>query len=128
MANKTWGEYAYLLGLIIAVVAGLAVAAGALGAATASWVALVLVILGVVVGLMNISEKEVHGFLLATVALLVAGAGADWTGSTGVFTALNVVPGLGTLLNAIVSNFAVFAAPAAIITAVKAVHGMARSK
>jgi hypothetical protein len=121
MAGKNAGEYAYLLGLVVAVLAGIAVAAQAIGS-VAGWVSLLLVILGVVVGLMNISEKESNAFLVASIALVAVG-------SFHVFDALNAVSGtLATLLNQIVLNIAVFAAPAAIITAVKSVHVMASKK
>ena len=122
MAGKNAGEYAYLLGLVVAVLAGLAVAASALAASTAAWVDLLLVVLGVIVGLMNISEKESTTFLVAAVALVIVGA-------SGVFMTLDTaVRPLGTLLDAIVGNFALFAAPAAVIAAVKSVHGMASKK
>lgn len=122
MTGKNAGEYAYLLGLAVAVLAGLAVAANALAASTAAWVDLLLVVLGVIVGLMNVSEKESTTFLIAALALVVVG-------SSGVFMTLNTaVKPLGTLLDAIVKNFALFAAPAAVIVAVKSVHGMASKK
>jgi hypothetical protein len=121
MAGKNAGEYAYLLGLVIAVLAGIAVAANAIGS-VAGWVSLLLVVLGVVVGLMNISEKESNAFLIASIALVVVGGAR-------VFTALDTVnTTLAVLLNTIVLNVAIFAAPAAIITAVKAVHVMASKK
>ena len=116
------GEWAYLVSVVIAVLAGVAAAAG-FGAS--AWVAVLLVILGAVVGLLNISEKETTAFLVATVALIVASLGADPTGASGTFAVLNVIPGLGTLINAIVANIAVFAAPAAIIVAVKAIMNLA---
>jgi len=125
MAGKNAGEYAYLITLVIAVLAGIAAAAG-FGAS--GYVALLLVILGVIVGFLNISEKETNAFLVATIALIVASLGASVTGTTGVFSALDVVPGLGRLINAIVANIAIFAAPAAIIIAVKAVHNLASKK
>jgi hypothetical protein len=121
MAGKNAGEYAYLLGLVVAVLAGIAVAANAIGAVS-GWVSLLLVVLGVIVGLMNISEKESNAFLVASIALVVVG-------SFRVFTALEPVSStLATLLNTIVLNVAIFAAPAAIITAVKAVHAMGNKK
>lgn len=122
MAGKNAGEYAYLLGLVVAVLAGLAAAANVLAASTAAWVDLLLVVLGVIVGLMNISEKESTTFLIAALALVVVGA-------SGVFVSLDTaVRPLGALLDAIVQNFALFAAPAAVIVAVKSVHGMASKK
>jgi len=122
MKTGKMGEWAYLVSVVVAVLAGIAAAAG-FGAS--SWVAVLLVILGAVVGLLNISEKETTSFLVATIALVVASAGASASGATGLFGVLNVVPGLGTLVNAIVANIAIFAAPAAIIVAVKAVMNLA---
>src|SRR3989338_6789199 len=125
MKNTKTGEWAYLVSVVIAVLAGIGAAAG-FGAS--SWVAVLLVILGAVVGLLNISEKETTSFLVATIALIVASLGATVSGLAGAFSPLNVVPGLGTLINAIVANIAIFAAPAAVIVAVKAVMNLASRK
>ena len=125
MKNSKAGEWAYLVSVVIAVLAGIGAAAG-FGAS--SWVAVLLVILGAVVGLLNISEKETTSFLVATIALIVASLGATVSGLAGAFSPLNVVPGLGTLINAIVANIAIFAAPAAVIVAVKAVMNLASRK
>ncbi len=125
MAGKKSGEYAYLLSLVIAVLAGIAATANY---GTSGWVALLLVILGLVVGFLNVTEKETNAFLVSSIALIVASLGASVTGDTGVFSALNVIPGLGTLINAIVANIAIFVAPAAIVIAVKAVHSLAKNK
>src|SRR3989304_9788511 len=99
MKNAKAGEWAYLVSVVIAVLAGIAAAAG-FGAS--SWIAVLLVILGAVVGLLNISEKETTSFLVATIALVVASAGATASGSTGLFSVLNIIPGLGTLVKALV--------------------------
>lgn len=125
MAGRKSGEYAYLLSLVIAVLAGIAAAANY---GTSGWVALLLVILGLVVGFLNITEKETNAFLVASIGLIVASLGASVTGQTGIFSALNVIPGLGTLVNAIVANIAIFVAPAAIVIAIKAVHNLAKNK
>jgi uncharacterized membrane protein YqaE (UPF0057 family) len=116
MAGKSMGEWLYLVAIVIAVLAGLAAYSW-----TNMWVNVLLVVLGIVVGIMNVSEKEAKEFLIASIALIVAG--------TVGFIALNTaVSGLGTILDAIVKNIAIFVAPAAIITAVKAVHALASSK
>ena len=122
MNSSNMGEWAYLVSIVIAVLAGIGAAAG-FGAS--SWVAVLLVILGVIVGLLNISEKETTSFLVATIALIVASLGANVAGTAGAFSALNVVPGLGLLVNAIVANIAIFAAPAAIVVAIKAIMNLA---
>jgi len=113
------GEYAFLACIAIAVVAGIASVAVDFNTA---WVALVLVILGVVVGFTTITEKEVTPFLLAAVALTVASSG-------GWFLVINdAVAKLGTLINSVLFNIASFVAPAAIILATKMVYELARKK
>ena len=122
MKTENMGEWAYLASVVIAVLAAI----GAVGLGFSSdWTAVLLVVLGVVVGFLNISEKETTSFLGATVALVVASLGASVDGGTGTFSVLNVLPGLGKLVNSIVANIAIFAAPAAVIVAVKAILNLA---
>ncbi|MBI4163148.1 MAG: hypothetical protein HY513_05680 [Candidatus Aenigmarchaeota archaeon] len=113
MAGKGLGEWAYLISIVIAVLAGLATATGW----SSAWVTLLLVILGVVVGLLNVTEKETQAFLIASIGLIVA--------STATFS---VIPYIGGVIQAIVENIAVFVAPAAVIVAVKAVASLASNK
>ncbi len=119
MSMQKIGEYAFLVGALIAVVAGMAaswVTGGAAGAISA-----LLVVLGIIVGLLNITEKETTPFLVAAIALVVAG--------TAGFGAINqIVQGLGTIIDQIVGNLAIFVAPAAVIVALKAVYALASSK
>lgn len=118
------GEWAFLISIIIAIIAALA----AVAAITSEWVALLLVILGIIVGLLNITEKETTAFLVAAVALIIAGLGANTAGTTGVFSALGVgyLESLATFLNSLFGHIAVFVAPAAVIVAVKAVVAIAK--
>ncbi len=119
MANEKYGEYAFLVGVVVALLA--AVAGMANVAVPAGWVGVLLVVLGIAVGLLNVSEKESQPFLLAVVALLVAG--------TASFAALNaVVASLGTFLDSVVGNISVLVSPAAVILAVKATWAIASGK
>lgn len=122
MTNEKAGEYAFLVGVAVAVLAAVAGAAGALAAGVAGWVSVLLVILGIVVGLLNITEKESQPFLLAVVALLAAG--------TVGFGALDIqgLPAVGSFLNMVVKNLGLVVAPAAVILAVKATWLMASGK
>lgn len=90
-----------------------------------AYVTLILVILGVIVGFVSITTKEVMPFLIATIALVAAGNAAIW-GS------LQYIPEVGPFLRVWVIttlNFiAAFAAPGAVIGAVKSVFAMAREK
>jgi hypothetical protein len=110
------GTVAFFVGMIMAVVCGAIPATRGEG-----WVALILVIMGIIVGLFNITSKEVIPVLIAAIALVVVGIG------TAPFTRLDdVIDGLGRALNAIVALIAVFMVPAAVINAVRVVWKLAR--
>jgi len=111
-------RYVYLAFVVIAILMGLVVGymdyTGDPNVATINgWVTLILLIFGIIAGLTSITEKEVTPFLIAAIALLVAAA-------TDVWLPLNNIHGLlycwaKTILNYIVA----FAAPAAVITAIR---------
>lgn len=103
------GGWAFILGVVIAVVAGLA--AGALDAMAAGYVTLALVVLGLVVGFLNVGEKEVNDFLVAAIAVVLVGTAN-----------LSSIPMIGTYLALMVLNVAAFVAPAALVVALKAVY------
>lgn len=67
----------------------------------------ILVLIGLAVGYMNVTEKE---SLLVMVSILVLAAGS---------TALSVIPGIGTFISAIFGNIAAFAWPAGIVVALR---------
>lgn len=106
------GSWAFIIGVILAVIAGI------LGVSVfgsfAAWLPLVFVVLGALIGLLNIGDKEVTQFLVAVIALLAAG-GVNWA----------VIPVVGVFLDAIFLNIAGLMAPAAIIVGIKAVWNLA---
>jgi len=118
------GEYAFILCVIIAILAGLVVGAGLVGTSGA-WVALILVILGVVVGLTTVTEKEITPFLIAVIALVVAGAGNIFSVGLAGVAGLDV---LGRIIDSILSHVAIFVAPAAIILSLKAIYALASKR
>lgn len=101
---KMVGSWAFVVGLIIAGVMGL-VGAGNLTV----WI---LAVLGLIVGLLNVTGGESHKFLVASIAFLVSAQG------------LNVV---WTALGPYVSNIVIFVAPAAAVVALRALYDMARA-
>jgi len=106
MANKLIGKWAFLIGLIIAVIAGFLT-----GYATT--IAIVLFVLGLVVGFMNVTEKESTKFLIAAIALL-----------TGGVASLAALATLGVAVNyvsTILANFIAFISAAALVVAIKAI-------
>ncbi len=116
MKMEKMGEYAFLVGVAVAVIAVL------IGSAIpgAEFVPLALVVLGLAVGFLNVSEKETTPFLIAAIALTAAGTSASGT--------LGLIPGVGQTLAKIVNNIAVFVVPGAILVALKAVWALASKK
>lgn len=106
MTLKLVGKWAFLIGLIIAVIAGFI-------SGYASTILLILFILGVVVGLLNIAEKDSSKFLVATIALLILGVAS--------ISALSILGIVSNYLNAILGNFILFVGAAALVVAIKVV-------
>lgn len=115
MKSKRVGELAFLAFVIIAILAGLATSANV--SADYSAVTAVLVVLGIIVGFLNISEKETTSFLVASIALLAAG--------TASFASIPVV---GLVIDNILAFIGAFVAPAAVIVGLKAVHTLGSKK
>jgi hypothetical protein len=101
------GFWAFIVGFILAIVAGLLWP----GHTT---IIVVLVILGIFIGLLNVTAKEFQLVLLATIALVVVG---------NVFTPLG---GVGAKLGHILNYIAILVSPAAIIAAIKALWAVGK--
>ena len=101
------GRIAFYVGLVISLAAGF-VDIGANGI----WG---LVVLGIIVGALNVTGKEVHTFLLATVALLLVG----WS--------LASIPSSVGFLQTILNHFMAFIAGAALLVALKEVYSVTKS-
>jgi hypothetical protein len=114
------GRYTFVVCLMIAVIAGAASASSV--SFSSAWIALLLVVLGIVVGFTTITEEGVTPFLLAAIALTVASSG-------GWFLVINgAVANLGTFINDTLYNIASFIAPAATILATKMIYGQQKKK
>jgi hypothetical protein len=103
------GFWAFILGLVIAVVAGIAWPANQI-------FIIILMVLGLIVGFLNITAKEILLFLVATIALVVVG---------NVFAPLTAL-GVGKVLGDILAYVAALMAPAAIVAAIKALWAVGR--
>ena len=113
MVAQKIGNMAFLIGMVICVVLGLiawgipAIVQGAAGLVT-----LVLIILGIVVGLLNINEKHVTEFLIAVIAVTLIG-------SITIQQVVALIPVIATLVTAIFQNIVALLAPAALIVGLK---------
>jgi len=103
------GELSFIIGVVLAIIFG---AFYEILNITAIYG--VFVILGIIIGLLNITEKEIDRFLIAAVALLL-------TGTAG----LQVIPIVGKFIGPIFTNIISFVAPATVIVALKAIYNVA---
>jgi len=103
------GGWAFVIGMIIAVLIGV-------GITLTDTILAVLVVLGIIIGLLNIADKEVHSFMLASIAVLLA----SYMGG-GVLAKVPIV-NLAGVLQSIVAMIV----PAIIIVALKEVFDIAK--
>jgi len=135
------GSWAFIIGIIIALIFGIWQAAtyeAALNDATkvndiffltdnGGYVAWLLAALGAIVGILaflgkgTITSKEVPGFLLAGIALVVMGG--VFPGIVGMY---QLQPWIGSLLAGVSISLAIFVAPAVGILSIKAVWDMGK--
>jgi len=110
--DKKLGHYLFLAGVVIAILAGIVT-----DVMETSIVVTVLLILGVIVGFLNITHKETGTFLIASIVLMVAGVAP-----------VSMIPGIGVYLQAILLNIVTFVAPAALVVALKVIYKLAEKR
>ena len=110
---KNIGPWAFVLGIVIALLAGFATTT------VDTTLVLVLAVLGIIVGFLNVSDKEVVKFLVSTLAFMIAASSLNV-----VFAKLPESVGIG--LSLAMSYIGVFVAPAAAIVAIKALYDIAK--
>ena len=104
--QRSVGSWAFLIGFILALLFGFV--------GVNDIVALLLVIFGLVIGFLNITDKETQPFLFGgTVLIIVSALGAE---------AMSIIPFVGSVLNAILLLFI----PATIVVALKSVFQLAK--
>lgn len=112
--SKMVGPWSFLIGVILAVILGF------LGSASNLWLAL-LVIAGILVGLLNVTESESQKFLLAGLALVIVSAMGQ--NALGAFSSVAFV---GSKLYGILNALLILFVPATIIVALKSVFELAK--
>jgi len=110
MAKAQTGKWAFLLGLAVAVIAAFV--------AFAPWDGVLLLVLGLVVGAMNVNDKDATAFLVAALGLSL-GAGA--IGAVSILGAQ-----VASWVAGIVGNVVALVGAAALVVAGKAVYALAK--
>ena len=105
------GSWAFLIGVVIAVLVGLG--SYGLGLTLSATVVAILALLGLIIGLLAVSAKEVEPFVLASIAILLAAyIGMD----------VMALVKLGGVLEALIA----LVVPAAVVVALKEVFSIAK--
>ncbi|NQV91713.1 hypothetical protein HQ489_04530 [Candidatus Woesearchaeota archaeon] len=102
-------HYVFFAGLLLAIVAGLFQ-----NFISTNWLITFLFGAGFLVGLFNLTAKETMPFLIAAIALMLAG-----------IVNYSLIPVIGDYIRAILSNIVVFVSPAALILGFKVVWKLA---
>ena len=116
--EKQVGNYSFIIGVVLAVVLGLA--SQQLGTLQA-WLWSLLVVLGLIVGFLNVSGKETKEFLLVTVALVVVVT----LGKSQVDSWENL-KWVGPYLSGVFNSILAFVVPASVVVALKDVWELAK--
>lgn len=107
------GSYAFIAGILIAILASLV-------SLDATLVTGALVAIGVLVGLINVTEKETQEFLIATVSIVLV---SSLSGN-----GFAPIPIIGIILQKITMGIMTFVTPAVIVVALKQIYDIAKSK
>jgi hypothetical protein len=118
MKVQSVGSWAFIAGVILAIILGIF---GQMVATYKGYIVTILVVIGLIVGFINIGDKETANFLIAAIALLAANTATQWT-------SLDIVGTISTYIAGILGGIAIFVAPAAVLVALKAIYDMAYKK
>ena len=116
------GRYAFLLGVLLSVVWAV-IATKSTVISTNTLVLSTLVIIGIVIGLLNVTAKEMMPFLLSSVVLVIMfGFGSTYLGLVGQGTTFEFI---GNFLQYLLTYLMILIVPAGIVVALKEVYAFA---
>ena len=107
------GKWAFIIGLILAAIAAFVQGYAAI-------ILLILFILGLIVGFLNIHEKNVMKFLIAVITLLTLGIAS--------INALDILDIINVYLKSILGNFIAFVSAAGLVVSIKAIVETSKSR
>lgn len=108
------GSWAFIVGVVLAIVL-------AIFTQLNPWLTTVLIVLGLVIGLLNVAATETRSFLLAALALVIV---SGFASTNGVITQVAVVgPVLGRIFTAIL----LLVVPATIVVALRSIYALAHA-
>jgi uncharacterized paraquat-inducible protein A len=115
MANKGLskvGVWAFILGIVIAIFASF----------IGPWSTPILVVVGIIVGLLNVTDKETGAFLMAAIAIMIAA----YTAGASIAGGLATLGKVGEYLVNLVASINVLVFPATIVVALKSLYALSK--
>jgi len=112
---RTFGNLCFIAGVLIAIVVG--IAGPSLGPSQI-WLTSLLVVMGLIVGLFNVSGKETKDFLLMATALIIA----SYAGNAS--DVLIGVQSIGSYLSGVFGAILSFVVPATLIAALRGIWAL----
>ena len=103
------GTWAFIIGLVIALIAAIVSPT-----TTGKGVIILLGILGIVVGILNVTDSELNSFLIATLAFMVSAS------------SLSALLGSVAYVVPFLNNIVYFVAPGAAVLAIKAIYDISK--
>ncbi|MBU2639328.1 MAG: hypothetical protein KKG75_01325 [Nanoarchaeota archaeon] len=101
------GKWAFIIGILLVFIVGLI---------NMPYTAIILVVLGLVIGLLNVSKKEVSRLLIAGIGLVIVGTAG-----------LELLPAVGTYVTGILKNLLALIGPAVLVASVKEIYEVTRT-
>ncbi len=116
------GKLSFIFGIFLSLLVGIILGTGNFKLSLGVGIAYsIIFILGLIVGLLNITVKEINEFLIASITFLVA-AGLN------VYVIKLTLPVFGGLIEQVFFAMGIFVAPAATIVALKAMYELAKKR
>ncbi|MFH0876358.1 MAG: hypothetical protein V1859_10555 [archaeon] len=119
---KKLGVYAFLAGIVIALATGVITGFMSVNGETLGLVSGLMVLLGIVVGAMNISDKEVNSFVIAAIGLASGSMAIAGLGPLLPITPIDT----GKIVTTAFTIFSVFVAGAVFVPALKSIYKLSK--
>jgi hypothetical protein len=107
------GGWAFIIGVVLAVVLPIFTELN-------PWLTSLLIVLGLVIGFLNIATAETQSFLLAALALVIV------SGFTSTSDVITQVAQIGPALGRIFTGILLLVVPATIVVALRSIYSLAR--
>jgi hypothetical protein len=114
-STSKFGVWAFIIGIVLALIGGVIVSLIGKGQTA---ITAILIVLGLIVGFLNVTKSETKDYLLAAVSLILV----TYFGGQ----VLSVVPVIGSYLQSVFGSIITFVIPATIIVSLKAIYALAQ--